>query len=578
MKRRILQGLAFAGAVALVATVTVTTAAALQNGSPGVNGLASLFTERVATATGDSGGGSLRITVLPAPDEDEAEDVDPDRVGDAEEYAGATTAPATGDQAPASHTEATYAPLSSFTSQSTPNTGTTEQVISNTLSASVTVLGCPTIDPTEAHYDLAHPADVATTINWGAATYIDEIEDDLGRILREDRHYTLEDDTLTILDADDFLGPVLTEPRQELELTIHFDFCDPVTFTITAIETPMVQFAFNGVPAPEYPDGAFEYCYGEELVVTLNKIYSGVAPFTITWEVAEDPALDGEATVSEVGDILFSSDDLDAGTYTIQVTSIVDDEGYAATQEFLDLCKATVTILQEPMISFGFNDVEAGHNAEFEYEHGVPVEVTLYAIYGGEAPFEVTYRINDEEPQTADDLYEGSVIAEAEVYEPGIYEIVVTSIVDAHGCEATQEFLDLCTATVTIIPELAVQGETREVNSDILPGVTVTLYQNDEPIASTESDEDGYYILPVPEFGEYTVEASKEGFIAETQTITVDEPITYTVDFISDSGLIPEEPDHHYVLACISVWKTGEPPYHLTHSRVLAVISVWKSV
>lgn len=570
-----MQGLAFAGAVAIVATVTVTTAAALQDGSPGANGIAGLFTDR-GTSMDDSGGVGLRITVLPAPDEDEAEDADHGGEGGAKAHATTDTPAQSGRQAATSNTETTDAPLSSFTSQFTVNAWTTGQVISNTLSASITVLGCPTIDPTQADYNLAHPADVSTSITWGGAEEIEKIEDDIGHLLQEDLHYTVGEDTLTILDADDFLGIVLTESGQELVLTIHFDFCDPVTFTITAIETPMVQFAFNDVPAPTYPDAEFEYCYGEEMVVTLNEIYHGTVPFTIAWTVDEDPALDGEATVSEVGDELFSSDDLDPGTYTIEVTSIVDALGYAATQEFLDVCKATVTIHEEPMISFGFNDEEAGHNAEFEYDYGVELEVTLYAIYGGEAPFDVTYIVDDGDPVTVDDLYEGSVIAPAQAYYPGVYEIVVTSIVDARGCAATQDLLDLCTATVTIIPELAVQGETREVNCTILPYVTVTLYdEHDDEIASTESDGDGYYILAVPEEGEYTVVASKEGFFAETQAISVAD--TTTVDFISDSGLIPDDPDRSYVLACISLWKTGEPPCKLTLSRVLAVISVWKS-
>ena len=91
---------------------------------------------------------------------------------------------------------------------------------------------CPGIDPREADYYLTHPGDVTTTITWGMATEILELSD-----LEESTHYEIEGDTLTIF-SDAHLAHVLTGAGQEMVLTILFDVngCDPVIFTITALE------------------------------------------------------------------------------------------------------------------------------------------------------------------------------------------------------------------------------------------------------------------------------------------------------------------------------------------------------
>jgi len=121
-----------------------------------------------------------------------------------------------------------------------------------------------------------------------------------------------------------------------------------------------------------------------------------------------------------------------------------------------------------------------------------------------------------------------------------------------------------------------IAGQTREVNCDILPGVTVTLYLDDDLIAATVSDEDGYYTLPVPGPGEYTVVATKEGFRNREQSIPLDELTTYTVGFVGDHGLTSNAPLMSYVLACINLWQFGEPHCKLTMSTVLEVINTWQ--
>ena len=119
-------------------------------------------------------------------------------------------------------------------------------------------------------------------------------------------------------------------------------------------------------------------------------------------------------------------------------------------------------------------------------------------------------------------------------------------------------------------------GQTREVNSAILAGVNVTLYQGAVAVTSTISDGSGNYTLTVPELGSYDVVVSKEGYRSETQAISVTEAMTYTLDFVGNHGLIPDAPDMPYVLASINLWKFGTPPYNLNISMVLAVINAWK--
>jgi uncharacterized repeat protein (TIGR02543 family) len=131
------------------------------------------------------------------------------------------------------------------------------------------------------------------------------------------------------------------------------------------------------------------------------------------------------------------------------------------------------------------------------------------------------------------------------------------------------------TANFAEIPQMVV-GETREGNCTILPGVNVTLYQGAAEIASTVSDGSGNYELAVPELGVYNVTASKAGFRDRTQTISINQTGTYTLDFVGAYGLIPNGPNMSYVLACINRWKFGEPPCNLNMSTVLAVINAWK--
>ena len=130
---------------------------------------------------------------------------------------------------------------------------------------------------------------------------------------------------------------------------------------------------------------------------------------------------------------------------------------------------------------------------------------------------------------------------------------------------------------VVLVPSTIVTGQTREANCDTLPQVAVCLYQDQVLLDCTVSDDDGIFTLAMPEFGDYTVMASKAGFRDETQSMTITElEQEYTLDFTGDHGLIPNAPDLFYVLDCIDLWLY--PPGDEcgpTLFRVLDVIDAW---
>lgn len=228
-------------------------------------------------------------------------------------------------------------------------------------------------------------------------------------------------------------------------------FLSLCTATITIHDEPMISFGFNGVEAGH--NAAFEYCYDQQVGVTLYNVYGGTAPYEVTYEVN---GVTSTVAGLYIGGTISAPQLYAPGIYNVVVTKIKDVYGCEASAGFLALATATITIHEEPMISFGFNGVEAGHNAAFTYCYDQPVGVTLYGIYGGTAPYSVTYTVNGGSPITVTNLGVGGILSAAQLYAPGVYNIVVTNITDAEGCQASTAFLSLCTATITIKPEPAV--------------------------------------------------------------------------------------------------------------------------
>jgi len=127
---------------------------------------------------------------------------------------------------------------------------------------------------------------------------------------------------------------------------------------------------------------------------------------------------------------------------------------------------------------------------------------------------------------------------------------------------------------ISIVTSTPVTGITREVNGDILPGVSITL----DGIATVVSDQYGQYEIIVTGSGSHTLVAHKDGFRDRTQTIDIQElgqDFAVTCNFKQQYGLIPCAPDIWYALQCINLWLYPTPECGLDMWTALAVINAW---
>jgi hypothetical protein len=124
-----------------------------------------------------------------------------------------------------------------------------------------------------------------------------------------------------------------------------------------------------------------------------------------------------------------------------------------------------------------------------------------------------------------------------------------------------------------------ITGITAEVNGTVIAGATVELYLDDILQKTATSDHNGQYVLAVTEPGNYSVTVSASGLRNETQQKSI--PVmgeAYTLDFIGNSGLIPQAPDQSYVLTCTNRWlypPADHPELALNMSKVQAVANAW---
>lgn len=141
-------------------------------------------------------------------------------------------------------------------------------------------------------------------------------------------------------------------------------------------------------------------------------------------------------------------------------------------------------------------------------------------------------------------------------------------------------YVEATSASVHVDAETAgttmITGVVREVDGSVLSGAAVILYRNGEAIANVVSGEDGCYEFGCPGSGDYDLVVTREGFREEVRSISVTEMRTYVIDFVGDSGLIPDAPGRPYVLACVSLWQLDDASLQLSTSRLLDVISASK--
>ncbi len=218
------------------------------------------------------------------------------------------------------------------------------------------------------------------------------------------------------------------------------------TVTIDVV-TPTLDVIAPNATSPEY---TFCYNYGEFGIRIVGA--DGTGDWTLDYEIS------GPGGFSDIGQLIGTAGvvavDLDGsyapGIYTFEVTGLSDIHCTAGDVTGYSF---QIEVYEEPMISFGFNGVEAGHNASFTYCYDEQITVDLHAIYGGTAPFSVTYTLDAGTPVTVTGLDVNGVIAGPQTLAAGVHNIVVTEIKDFNGCVASPAFLAFCTATITINPE-----------------------------------------------------------------------------------------------------------------------------
>ena len=137
---------------------------------------------------------------------------------------------------------------------------------------------------------------------------------------------------------------------------------------------------------------------------------------------------------------------------------------------------------------------------------------------------------------------------------------------------------DVTTNVTEVVATATIAGNVREVNCAILPGATVELFKDTTLIDTDTTDENGNYTLSASETDGYTVTVSKSGYVSETQGISITAvPGEYTLDFVSNDALVPEDPSMSYVLECINHWTVppSQVECQIDMSKVLAVINAW---
>jgi hypothetical protein len=120
-----------------------------------------------------------------------------------------------------------------------------------------------------------------------------------------------------------------------------------------------------------------------------------------------------------------------------------------------------------------------------------------------------------------------------------------------------------------------ITGITGEVNCSILPFAIVELRQGATVVDSTTSDAAGNYLLAAPAIGTYDVVVDKDGWRPQTQQVTISGTGTITLDFIGQTGPIPNAPSVQYVAQCSNHYLYPYGNCGLTVQRVAAVSNAY---
>ncbi|MBE0638653.1 MAG: HYR domain-containing protein [Bacteroidales bacterium] len=329
------------------------------------------------------------------------------------------------------------------------------------------------------------------------------------------------------------------------------------------VELIMVAFAIDPC---SYPDADIMTLYitkqpvvyaGEDATICegeSHELADATAEYYVTVEWTADPADFGSFDDPTIVNPVFTPFPGKTGFVTLTLEAFDGPE--CAGGVYTD--SKSLFVNDEPKISFGFNGIEAGWNANFEYCFGTEVGVTLFAYYGGTAPYEVTYTINGGTPVTVGGLFVGDYIAAPQVYAPGVYNLVVTSITDANDCEAGAAFLALCTATITVWEEV-----TLECPDDVLVGNDPGLCGAEVAFEATVAGEPEpitvvYSVAGMPisspyffEVGTTTVDVLVENICAAITcsfTVTVEDTEGPAIDCVADQDKFTDPGECFYTV------------------------------
>jgi hypothetical protein len=128
---------------------------------------------------------------------------------------------------------------------------------------------------------------------------------------------------------------------------------------------------------------------------------------------------------------------------------------------------------------------------------------------------------------------------------------------------------------MTFTTGISITGITGEVNCNILPFAYVELRQGATVIDSTTSDAEGNFLLTAPAPGTYDIVVDKNGYRPITQQITISGAGTITMDFIGQTGLVPNAPSVQYVAQCSNHYLYPYGNCGLTVQKVAAVSNAY---
>ncbi|WP_146066637.1 hypothetical protein, partial [Candidatus Venteria ishoeyi] len=239
--------------------------------------------------------------------------------------------------------------------------------------------------------------------------------------------------------------------------------------TLVILPVPELDIKVNGTSVAFNPN--LDFCYDTQMSFSLGAAMASVEyPLaTIEWEVYIDGSSTMDATLSgsnsNVGENFnfdFTPATLAEGSYEFKIVEFTDNNACSPTDYTPYV--ANITINEEPKISFGINGVEADWNFSEEYCYSDAIGVTIYADYGGTAPYDVKYTINNGTQVVETGLNVGDELIASQTYAAGTYNVVIDEIKDANGCKAGSTFLGYCQATITVNAEPEAAIEINEVS------------------------------------------------------------------------------------------------------------------